>query len=282
MANAGLDSRTEIPRQNEKRKSKRVKKITSQAIDIDPRIVVEIFKNNQPIDMEQVVKKGGELGNFTAQDEIVLQVSVISSLAPQLPGNFIGLSCDGEHRVTEKKNHSNVPGITVYRSVIPVKATTERGGRTVTVSPFCCHPTNHIKVAELYKNGHVKMWEVAMVSENGNFFVTVQQTYDTWAYRENGKVTLPALNRWLSMMKVLNKHLDPRRLKDIAEFTSTPEITADGLENNQGRIAFFNKAMGFGIVKTANGDEKIHWTELDFGHRSEFRPGEIVSIEVQS
>ena len=46
MANAGLDSRTEIPRQNEKRKSKRVKKITSQAIDIDPRIVVEIFKNN--------------------------------------------------------------------------------------------------------------------------------------------------------------------------------------------------------------------------------------------
>lgn len=257
---------------------KRVKQNSPNTVLIDQRIIVEIFKNGDPIDMEMVAEKNGELGKFTAQDNIMLQARVIPTLAPQMPGRFICLSADGQHKVTEKKDHSSQDGVSIYRSNIPIKATSNKGGQTVPVDPYASYPSNHIKVIEMFKNGHLKIWEIAVVSENGDFFITTQQTYNTWVFRKDGKVTLPALDRWLSMMTVLNKHIDPAGLQDISEFKPNPEISAQGLNKDEGVIVFYNKAMGFGYVRTVRGDEKVHWTELDLGHRTEFVPGQRVTI----
>lgn len=249
----------------------------------DKRIINEIFVNGNPVD---ITETGGKLGKLGGKDTVVILTRVIPDLSPNKPGRFIGVATNAKHNATEKKDHSKVEGTIIYQTTVPIKDEivvddTTKPFKTKKVTPFVTYPTNHHKVVEVFKNGHMRIWEIGIVSENGEFFLTTQLVWDVWLFRNtDGKVFLPALSNWETLMVILNIHVDPKGLRPITEYNqSDDEVSAEGLSAEEGRVQFYNSAQGFGIAVTTKGPAKIHWSQIPGGHTADLSKGDIIRFK---
>ena len=168
-----------------------------------------------------------------------------------------GVNVDGQKNVVLKKNRAEADEDgAVYVCRIPIKV-----GLTGTLHTE--YPGNHLRLIRL-DGRKVQIWEIALVSQNGEFFVTEQMTYMVNCYRDNGKLTCPQFQKWPQMIELLNKLLADKmdRFSPISEYQPEDEVTADVLEKGQGWVLWWNCAQGLGAIITPDGALRVHWSEV--------------------
>lgn len=155
----------------------------------------------------------------------------------------------------------------------------------------CTWPNdNHLNLAEAGSDGKVRYWEIALVSRNGNFFLTTQCLYEAQCYHDqNNMVVCPFFQReqfpgeereWPQMVDMLKAFMTDSGLPSISEYHPTPKPSAKGLKPKTGKVLWWNHMSGTGCVLTRDDEEvKVHWTQVT---RKDSRlaylvPGEVVA-----
>jgi len=139
--------------------------------------------------------------------------------------------------------------------------------------PFARYPQNNLRVLVIEKNGWIQVWEIALISQFGNFFLTVQQTYRVRCYRDGEKVVCPQL-KWPQMDSFVEnlKEGDPKELTPLAEYQPEPKPTGNGLGPKEALVLWYNMAKQVGYIVDKDGKQiRVHWTQIE-------RPGPIVFL----
>ena len=221
----------------------------------------------------------GCLGNLEA-GKYFLQVSV--DLNQRARGDFFGLERQGAIHAILKKDYMAETAGRVFKRTLEVYEGDGKGN-------YVSYPNNHFKLLELYKNGAFKIWEVGITMRNRKFYLVAQDVWRERAYRDGETVVIPAVSDWTSLRKVIymtdaerrelelhrnekkfvaivpHDHENLLSLKDLepaSRYISRPEITADGLGENQGRVTWWNDCHGMGAIITPFGSARVHRNNL--------------------
>ncbi|MBX4200502.1 hypothetical protein KW786_00050 [Candidatus Parcubacteria bacterium] len=111
--------------------------------------------------------------------------------------------------------------------------------------------------------GHVHVWEVAVISQGRQFFLTVQRRQDLLACSGyKGRLCFPGVGKHKHLGTVL-VNLAPEGLPLIPapDTLFPPEPSIDGLRRNEGMVESWHDARNMGKIVTAQGWARVHWTE---------------------
>lgn len=178
-------------------------------------------------------------------------------IAPRYKGITWPVSVDGKKNVTPKKDWSNGDKEAIYLCSILVKmALLDHVFHTE-------YPENNMRLVRL-DGRKIQIWEISLISQKGEFFVTEQMNYEAACYRDGNKVVCPRFEKWPQMAAFLNQILGDKaeRFLPISKYQPEAAITADGLEKNQGRVLWWNMAQGLGAIITPEGSVRVHWSEV--------------------
>lgn len=164
----------------------------------------------------------------------------------------------------------------------------------------CTWPNdNHFNLVEVEKGGKIRYWEIALVSRDGEFFLTTQRLYEAQCYwnDESGesygfncpffqKKRFPSEDRdWEKMVEFLEEIIGgASTLPLVRGYKPTPKLSAEGLRPNTGRVSWWSHSSGTGAIKTLKDgvevEVKVHWKQV---HREGSRlaylvPGEIMNF----
>ncbi len=183
-------------------------------------------------------------------------------------------------------------GSKVYGIKMPVEASTDGQGES-----FVSYPNNMLCIAGLVLNGSsptnlMNVWKVAVVSQGGNFFLTVQLAYDRLQCVDRDGPTFPRLERhqsfnnlladWMLMEQLVRPELV---IPSGAEYVEEPELQVPhDLQDNEGVVESFYQARGVGTIITYVGDQRITarvgWRDAPKRPLRQFLvPGERVTYE---
>jgi len=143
--------------------------------------------------------------------------------------------------------------------------------------------SNNVRLLVVGEDGQVAIWEVAIVSQNGRFFLTSQQVHAVRCFNRQGRLACPyfeeAGRTWPQLVEAIATKIDVATLPDITRwmpsFLSETELT-----NGNAVVRWFNLASGMGAIRTSQGDVRVHWSQVP--ERPELRyllPGEAVKID---
>lgn len=183
---------------------------------------------------------------------------------------------DGNKNVVAKKNLIEQPGSNkLYELTIPVHQKGTQSGFYVT------YPTNNLRLAEQKETGTVQLWEIAVISQNGDFFLTIQPTYRVECYRHGNIIVYPYFEKWLQMndylVSLLPSTVQPGPLDD---YKVEPPLSTNGYTDNEAIVQWFNDAQGLGALVTNKGVARVHWGQVPKrGRRAYLRPGEKVRFQ---
>lgn len=124
------------------------------------------------------------------------------------------------------------------------------------------YPQNNFRLLRIYKNGHIEMWEISVISQNGNFFLTTQKTYNTNCYNNKGNLDCPKFSKWPQMLNLLLSSLVIKNLPLISEYEEEKMIRSGELPQGIGHVQWYNIAQGFGAIMTPNGPARVHWKNI--------------------
>ncbi|MDP4006986.1 MAG: hypothetical protein Q8P55_00105 [bacterium] len=120
---------------------------------------------------------------------------------------------------------------------------------------FVVYPENHIRLLSLTSE-QITMWETAVVSQQGNFFLTFQETVNIALKEGIGGILYgvgPQLQKWPQMKSFLGSLLG-RRLLMLPE--ENPQ------EVRPWRVIWYNLAQGLGAIQTPKGAARVHWSQV--------------------
>lgn len=181
--------------------------------------------------------------------------------------HLYGFTVDGAKKVVNKKNVLAEPNsgklyelkVSVYKN--------DRG------QPYTVYPNNNLRLveqlgrdgtAQFDANGRVRIWEIGLVAQRGLLFLTVQPTYEAECHQDRHGTRLypyfahwPQLNRYL--VSLLPTSVVP---SPLCNYEPEPESGHNGLELNEGLVAWYNDAHGLGCIVTRQGNAKVHWSEI--------------------
>lgn len=215
-------------------------------------------------------------------------------------GKFYGLERQGDvHAILKRDWTQQSENTRVYKRAIEI-----RQGNN---GPYVTYPANHFKLLEIYKNGSFKVWEIGITMRGDKFFFISQAVWNERAYRDGETVVIPAVSDWKSLRHVMfmtdaercdlekqrgkkwflpvvpRNHENLLALKDlepVSKYAPRLEITADGLEKNQGRVTWWNDCHGMGAIITPSGSARIHRNNLAYTDELvSFEKGEIVVFD---
>lgn len=156
---------------------------------------------------------------------------------------------------------------------------------TETGLPYTKYPENHMRLLEVSTQGIVAMWEFAVVSDWGKFFLTTQATYTTTCYRDaRGDIACPLLENSPPIMAAIRKCLSERTgsLPPIEDYNPPRDIrdtTLLALPEKSGLVIWWNEAMRTGMIRTAEGEE-VRVLGINIRTKRTYRtflvPGEVV------
>ncbi len=199
-----------------------------------------------------------------------------------LPGcNIYGFTVDGKKNVVPKKDWALLARPPKegkhYKARVQIKTSLEGVYHTE-------YSDNNLRLLELNSDGNVRIWEIALISQGGDFFVTIQQTYTVCCYSDGQKVVCPRFDeKWPSIVKLLGKLLGDKvkGLAPVKEYQPEPEPTVDDLAPNTARVLWFNLARGgIGAITTPEGEARVYWKQVTKRNRLAFLvPGEVVRYE---
>jgi len=191
------------------------------------------------------------------------------------PKNIHGFTVDGRKNIVPKKNLAD-EGKQEKHYQLNVRIEQLESGTCITRYPW-----NHMRLLVVEESCMVQIWEIALISQNGNFFLTTQQTHRVRCYEKDGKIVCPRL-KWPQMDEFLNNL--PRgqfgSLMPMAEYQPDPEEpTSDRLEPGQGFVVWSNFAGGTSAIITKKDAARVHWSQIRGRHPLAFlRGGEIVTF----
>jgi cold shock CspA family protein len=213
---------------------------------------------------ESKVQKDGFLGRLVGPSHVDI---IVHTARPDI----IGLMVGGKKDVVIKKNLASLP-LKHYklRVHIPEEAT-----------PHTVYPFNNLRFVEWDMNGMVRIWEVAVISQAGNFFLTIQETYKVCCYRSDDKIICPEFPNWPQMVNFLATLLQEQinNLRTLSEFRPGPRPSTKGLGPKDGLVRWFNFAMGYGAILTKRGVARVYWSNIQRNGRLAYlEPGGMVNF----
>jgi cold shock CspA family protein len=235
-------------------------------VGVTRRISVTIFLNGEIITPET----DGYLGRLTNQDEVVIEITVDAGR-----DYIYGIEVDGKKNIYFKKDHSLSTDQHIFKTKIPIKVGLDD-------VPHTEYPNNNLRIIRVYKNGKVEMWEIALMSRGGSFFLTTQKTYEVHCYRKEGKIFCPHFSKWPQMMDLLCVCLNISNLPPIEEYQEKTSIDAKKLAKDTGIVQWWNNAQGVGMIMTSNGPARVHWKNIFPSNSSRLTyltPGGIVKYK---
>lgn len=236
--------------------------------DFWPWIRVECLRNGAPVMTKESYFNADSsithLGKLNGNIE--LRATVKPSGRCATIGAFEGR---GHGQLTPKKDQSEKAGVRVFSKHVQIRRTSDRIN-----PPFTRYPENHFRVLEV-KGNQLRHFEVALVAQNGKFFMVKQLTRQGELFRDH-EVVFPALLGWEEFTEFLTRLVKDRALKstDKAPLPPAP-LAPNGLSNFQGRVLWWNLAQQFGAVQLRNGTAaRLHRSHLN-------RPGSKLAYASQ-
>lgn len=160
-------------------------------------------------------------------------------------------------------------------------------------TPYLPYPQNHVRLVELSPRGELTVWEIAVISQDGQFFRTNQPTYRVQCYRDDqtndtGAVVCPTLGEtWPQIIPHINKFLMGRanHLPPIEQYKPSVDLRDTNLlglpGENVGLVLWYNHAMGLGALSTHNGIVRVRRPQISTARKflAFLVPGEIVTYK---
>lgn len=201
-----------------------------------------------------------------AVGKAVIDVNVFTSAANRI----FGLAIDHKHgTVSLKRDLAKNPthgfpvaaGVKFFQTKVPVVDSKD-------FIPTTKYPQNYMTLVELDadKPGLVRIWEIALVSQKGLFWVTTQCTYEVQCYmsREGDgfKFCCPFFEtvKPYPHLVALLETLPMVKLPPVSEYV--PPADPPKSYPDQGRVLWWNCAMGLGMIMTTEGVARVHWSNL--------------------
>lgn len=232
-------------------------------------INVTINGNSLPVDAD------GYVGEIMATCRAQIWVEI----AKEKIDNIFAIDVDGKKNVVLKKNFSENPEEKkIYRNIVEIKTNKEIFHTE--------YPNNHIRLLLITDTGNIQIWEIAIVSQGGHFFVTQQKVWDTFCYNNNDRLSCPLFEGpkgWPQMINIL-KDLFSRQLMFLPPLSLWKEedVNLDRVKvtkKKTGVVVWFNNAQGMGVIKTTEGPARVHWSDISRidSNLSHVLPGETVT-----
>lgn len=216
------------------------------------------------VNQDQVIPAvGGYIGELEKEDLI--------ELTAWTGKNFHGFLVTGkknsnERLVTPRKNQAKEPHYAVYKQTVAMM-TNPQG------AVFPRPKQNDIRLLELGDGGAFRIWEIALISQDGHFFLTKQCAYEARCYRggkEGDKLVCPQFVNWPDMLSWLEalyaEHLEA--LPHIGEqLPPQSALPAEKLAPETARVIWWNLREQYGMAAvdksvSANSVARIHWSQV--------------------
>ncbi len=220
---------------------------------------VSFFYNN----VEREIEEDGYVGRLTPA-KAVIQVRIFPR-----PGRSIwGLNVNGKKKIDKKKDETVKmdprPEYQLYQTGVQIKERNIETGEFHTQ-----HPTNYFVLLVVNASGHSETYDVALVSQAGEFFITFQKVWEFQCYRdESGVLRCPRFelsqprpeheSNWDELVEILKKIVQPDSFETADKYRPNPELP-EIHEANVGLVTWWNQARGIGEVLTSKGRVKAHW-----------------------
>lgn len=148
------------------------------------------------------------------------------------------------------------------------------------------YPENMLMLAQYFcsperDGGYILVWKVALVCQQGEFFLTAQEAYDVRLYEdERGKVSIPRLMGHKDLARLLIEHAPPELQRfPLSSFQKLLPPPAEGLGDNEGIVERWYAARNMGCIITARGPARVHYTDVPCRPRRRYLvDGEKVSF----
>ena len=247
-----------------------------------PGVTLAVYKQNRQITPES----DGYVGRLYSGSATIL--AVIDPSADQT----IGLFRDGQDHYTQQKELLSLPelrhgkfppkpaqqfmrsllkdlplasGSQAYGITMPLRVWAYEGQPVNTVH----YPENMLVLARYVRDAgqptnRVHVWKVALVSQNGEFFLTVQQAYDTTAHLSSrNTLCFPRFqaHRLLERTLVANAPAD-LPVTSEQDFIRPESLAVNGLKDGEGVVERWYPARNMGCVITAKGPARVHWSDV--------------------
>ncbi len=238
-----------------------------------PGVSLEVYKERRQLKPEN----DGHLGQLWSGSAVVLAV-IDPNVSPTT-----GIFRDGCDHYIQQKDWLNNPttesqrkchdlyltgrtfadGSQVYGIKMPLRV--DEGHSINTVH----YPENMLMLAQYGRNGSGELtgeaviWKIALVSQDGEFFVTVQEAYDVQAYQnDKGKLCFPRFGGHKQLERLLVANA-PEDLPccPLSSFVPDQKPNLNGLQDGEGVVERWYDARNMGCIMTARGAARVHWRE---------------------
>lgn len=237
------------------------------------------FKLEVILDKERLIQE--EDGYLLSQERIESeQFELRCSISKREKLIPLCFSVDGKKNITLMKLRSEDEHFSVFSKKISITKTNSN----ILITRY---PENNLRILFPEEKGRFEIWEVAIVSQDGLFFLTSQMTYEAECFRgKDGKVICPRFEwetEWPQLMEIVKPIFEGVELQPISEYLPPSPPKAEGFPKNHGKVVWWNLAQGWGeIVLDERGTTaKVHWKGIQPNPKGRLRyllPGQIISF----
>ena len=184
------------------------------------------------------------------------------------PSHIKAIHVDAQKNITEKSG-TEVGNLTRYSTSIQIG----KDQRGIPCTKY--KMGNSFRLIEFVEN-RFAIWEVALISQNGSFFLTTQKTYEAECLRDRGRVSCPYFedseHEWPDLVRCVREVFEPfvDQLPNISEYRREIPPDASSLGEGEGNALWWNFSQNYGLILTRNGVAIVHWTEAPLGERLRF------------
>jgi len=241
-----------------------------------PGVTLEVYKQHRQLTPEP----DGYVGQLYSGFAVIL--AVIDPTADPT----IGLFRDGQdHYILQKDWLNNprteaqrqahtryftdrrfAPGTKVYGIKMPLRVDEDQAVNTVH------YPENMFVLAQYYCSNYsnpvspdyVLVWKVALVSQNGEFFLTIQEAYDVMICQSgDSKPHIPRLHGHRQLEQLILANMPEGFRLCTGHADPLPEgPPVDQLGHDEGIVEGWYAARNMGCIITAKGAARVHWSEV--------------------
>ncbi len=208
---------------------------------------------------EQEIPHSGFMGTLLSHQNVVM-FALIGSPA------IFGVSVDGKGNMVPKRDHNKHQDLPrIYKATIPIKI--DRQGM-----PHTEYPGNHFRLLYFTPDGEMWTWEIALISQAGDFFLSLQRTYRIRCYRqEEGTICWPSFEEGSSVKAVVEslwseEFLSPHfvdNLPLLESYTPEPIPSSEGIPKDAAQVLWYNQSQQFGCLLLPDGRQaRVHWTSI--------------------
>jgi hypothetical protein len=184
--------------------------------------------------------------------------AVLQVVAPE---NFAAFHVDGQKNIHLKKYYEEKD----ERRRFEMKVRIEKDQHGVPCTKY--KNNNNMRLLEFGEDHQFTFWEIALISQNGNFFLTVQPVYEEACFTDGKRVVCPYFedpdHEWPQLVEILRTVFQEvaKTLPPVEEYVPDEPIDPATLADNTGDVLWWSFSQNYGIIMTPKGVANAHWTE---------------------